>query len=86
MFILEKLDSKSIFIDTMLLSCRVFGRYLETWIFNEIKKICKKNSISKVFCEYIQTEKNHIIKDMFADYGFKLVKNKTTLNSQVKLK
>ena len=77
MFILERLDSKSIFIDTMLLSCRVFGRYLETWIFNEIKKICKKNSISKIFCEYIQTEKNHIIKDMFADYGFKLVKNKS---------
>ena len=42
MFILEKLDSKSIFIDTMLLSCRVFGRYLETWIFNEIKKYVKK--------------------------------------------
>ena len=65
LMILKKIDKYSIFIDTFLISCRVFGRYLETWMLYEIKKICKKKEIKKIYGEHIVTDKNKIFVDFF---------------------
>jgi len=35
---LKIVNNKFIFIDTFLMSCRILGRHLESWILNEIKK------------------------------------------------
>ena len=39
---LKIVNNKFLFIDTFLMSCRILGRYLESWILNEIKKLAIK--------------------------------------------
>ena len=59
-----KIDKYSIFIDTFLISCRVFGRYLETWMLYEIKKFVKKG-IKKIYGEHIVTDKTKLFVKIF---------------------
>ena len=73
LMILKKIDKYSIFIDTFLISCRVFGRYLETWMLYEIKKICKKKGIKKIYGEHIVTDKNKIFVKIFLKHSLKLI-------------
>ncbi len=82
LMILKKIDNYSIFIDTFLISCRVFGRYLETWMLYEIKKICKKKGIKKIYGEHIVTDKNKTIcKDFFKKHSFKIDNGKFSWKS-----
>ena len=82
LMILKKIDKYSVFIDTFLISCRVFGRYLETWMLYEIKKICKKKGINKIYGEHIVTDKNKIIcKDFFKKHSFKINNGKFSWKS-----
>ena len=82
LMILKKIDKYSVFIDTFLISCRVFGRYLETWMLYEIKKICKKKGINKIYGEHIVTDKNKIIcKDFFKKHSFKIDNGKFSWKS-----
>ena len=82
LMILKKIDKYSIFIDTFLISCRVFGRYLETWMLYEIKKICKKKGIKKIYGEHIVTDKNKTIcKDFFKKHSFKIDNGKFSWKS-----
>lgn len=74
LIVLEKIDKNSIFIDSFLISCRVFGRYLETWMLYEIKKICEKQKISKIIGQHLFTQKNlSICKDFFQNHSFKKI-------------
>jgi len=58
------------FVDQWLLSCRVFSRGLENFIMNEAMKILKEIKISKVVGEYLPTEKNKNVANLFKDFGF----------------
>lgn len=53
-------------IDTFLMSCRVMGRKLEDVILNELAAKYQK----KITGEYIPTEKNAPVKDLFDRLGF----------------
>ena len=76
MFILKKLNKNEVFLDTFLISCRVFGRYLETWMMYQIKKIAKNLNYKMIIGEHIKTKKNlNICKTFFEDHNFKF-KNK----------
>ena len=57
------------------MSCRVFSRNLEFAIFDNLVKLCKKNAISNINGNYIKSEKNSIVKDLFRSLGFKKIKN-----------
>ena len=70
------LNKKIIFIDTFLISCRVFGRYLESWMLREMKIIAKKKGCKEIYGEYIQTEKNVISKEVLKQHNFKKVDKK----------
>ena len=83
MFILKEKNKNTIFIDTFLLSCRVLGRYLETWMLHSIKKKYGKNV--DIYAEYIPTEKNILAKKFLENHNFKLVKkNKKTSLYKIK--
>lgn len=83
MFILKEKNKNTIFIDTFLLSCRVLGRYLETWMLYSIKKKYGKNV--DIYAEYISTEKNILAKEFLENHNFKLVKkNKKTSLYKIK--
>ena len=53
-----KVFKNFIFVDLFLLSCRILGRYLENWIYQEILKILKKLKKPKIIFEFMLTNNN----------------------------
>ena len=70
--ILKKVDNKSLFIDTWLMSCRVLKRGMENFVLNTLAN--KTNDLGYQFLrgEYIPTQKNGMVKDHYKNLGFQL--------------
>ena len=77
LIILQKIDKKTLFIDTFLMSCRVIGRYFESCMFNYIRKYALKNKYDNIIGEFINTEKNIVAKKIFNEHGFVKVNKKS---------
>ena len=71
--IMWRCENNFIYIDNFAMSCRVLGRYLETWILGELIKYAKKNKVKFLLGEYIQTKKNDLVKNLYKDLGFKKI-------------
>jgi len=67
---LKKVNEKVLFLDTLLMSCRILGRYLEAWIVSEIVRRAKKHGFEYIIGEYIATQRNIVAKDFFNTFGF----------------
>jgi FkbH-like protein len=67
---LRKINNRLLFIDTLLMSCRVLGRYLEAWILNEIISRANKYGYEYIVGEFIKTDRNTVAKDFFTNFGF----------------
>jgi len=78
--ILKKLEKDSIFIDTLIMSCRVLKRGMEEFIFNKLLKIASKEGYSKIIGEYLPTPKNVLVKNLYKYYGFVKDGNRWFLN------
>ena len=63
-------------IDSMLLSCRVIGRKIETAFLAEIVEILKSESAYELYGQYLPTKKNHIVSDFYKKHSFKLTDKK----------
>ena len=63
------------------MSCRVFGRSLENFIMHKIIEYAKTHNISTVTAEYIQTNKNTMLKNLYLDFNFKKENNLFILNT-----
>ena len=57
---LSKIDDDLIFLDTFLMSCRVLGRHLESWILSEIVKRIKKKNARFLIAEFVDTKRNSL--------------------------
>jgi len=68
--ILEKKTPKELFIDTWFMSCRVLKRGMENFVLNYIVDFAVNNGYQVLVGEYIQTGKNHLVKDHYANLGF----------------
>ena len=77
---LKKINSKYLFIDTFLMSCRILGRHLESWILNEIKKVAVKKNVNFIVAEYIPTKRNEVAKRFILKNDFKKI-SKLKLNN-----
>ena len=88
--IAKTIKKKSLFIDTLLLSCRVLGRNLETWVLKEFKKIANKSGFEDVYAEYIKTDRNIICSNYLSKHNFNLIKKnkevKNLTNTKIKSK
>lgn len=73
--IMWRCEKNFIYIDNFAMSCRVLGRYLETWILGEVIKYAKKNKVNFLLGEHIQTKKNDLVKNLYKDLGFKKITN-----------
>jgi len=78
--ILKKIDSDSIFIDTLIVSCRVLKRGMEEFIFNKIAKLAASEGFNKIIGEYLPTPKNALVKDVFKEFGFTKEEDKWILD------
>ena len=69
-----KIFKNFIFVDLFLLSCRILGRYLENWIYQEIIKLQKKLKKSKIIFEFTPTEKNIVTENFIKNIKLKKIK------------
>lgn len=68
--VLEERLSLEIFIETWLMSCRVLKRGMEEFVLNEVCAFALEKGIDVVRGEYLPTEKNIIVKDLYSQFGF----------------
>lgn len=59
-------DLGSAFLDTFLLSCRILGRNIELWMLQSILNELNENGIKTLEIEYIETERNGLVKDFLS--------------------
>ncbi|MBQ3881213.1 MAG: HAD-IIIC family phosphatase, partial [Bacteroidales bacterium] len=59
-------------IDTLLLSCRILGKGIETAFIRTVLGLVKADGFDKVIAEYIPTAKNAQVKDFYDRCGFTL--------------
>jgi predicted enzyme involved in methoxymalonyl-ACP biosynthesis len=55
------------------MSCRVFKRNLEFAMFDVLTKIAKRLKIQEIYGDFISTEKNTIVSDLYLSLGFKSI-------------
>lgn len=67
--ILQK-QNKVCFIDTWVMSCRILKRGLEYLVFQHIYDWACEHECSTIVGEYIPTEKNALVKDLYFELGF----------------
>lgn len=68
--IFEKKSDKELFVDTWLMSCRVLKRGMEEFVVNHFIEAIKEKGFETVFAEYIPTQKNKMVKDIYKTMGF----------------
>ena len=78
--ILKKLEKESIFIDTLIMSCRVLKRGMEEFIFNKIVKLAANEGYNRIIGEYLPTPKNVLVKNLYKNYYFRKNGNKWVLD------
>ncbi len=71
-----EIQGKELFIKELVMSCRVLKRGMESFIFNELIDVARKNSLTGIKAEFIPTEKNSLIENLLPQQGF--------VNSQLK--
>ena len=79
--ILQKIDKKTLFLDTFLMSCRVIGRYFESFMFNHVREYATRNKFTNIVGEFINTEKNIVAKELFNEHGFNKVSKKNKIET-----
>ena len=65
-------------IDTWLMSCRVLKRGLEQAVLNVIMAAAKARGVRKVIGEYLESEKNGMVKDHYPRLGFAVLQDEGT--------
>ena len=76
--VILQISDDECFIKELVMSCRVLKRGMEEFIFNNIFEIARKKGLKQVKGEYIPTEKNGLVKDLFENFGFKRVSSEDT--------
>lgn len=68
--VILKCSGSDCIIDTWIMSCRVFKRNIEYIVYKKIVEIAKLNNCTRIMGEYIPTDRNQMIKDLYKDLGF----------------
>ena len=57
-------------IDTLLMSCRVMGRNVETEFLEHVEQNLKEGGIREIIGEYVETPKNRVVKDFWSHQAY----------------
>lgn len=60
-------------IDTMLLSCRILGKRIETVFLQSVLDRLGKDGVKRVTASYIPTKKNSQVADFYDRHGFTVI-------------
>lgn len=80
--LIGKMQERVLYIDLWVMSCRVFKRNLEYAIFDYIVKFCQNNNVTKIKGEYLKSNKNSFVKNLYKDLGFKKLKSNENEDSE----
>ena len=72
--ILKKQNQSDLYIDTWVMSCRVFSRGMEDFIHNEIVSVAQSTECKRLLGEYIPTKKNKLVSDLYKKLGYDMLK------------
>ena len=86
LFILQKINREVIFIEQFLMSCRILGRYFDSWMLDQIRKIAKKNKFKYVVGSIIENTKNIVAREFFKNHKFSPLKKRGDLKKFFKSK
>jgi len=67
--VIARLEGKSAFLDTFLMSCRILGRQLEAWILNEMKVRLISRNCQWFLAEYLPNQRNNVVDSFLNDHG-----------------
>lgn len=67
--ILEKQGKDTMFIHTWLMSCRVLKRTMEEFVMNKIVEKARELGYKQIIGQYIETNKNKLVKDIYKKMG-----------------
>lgn len=70
---LVRMEGSEAEIDTLLLSCRAFGREIELVFVDEILKVLVARGVGMVLADYLPTGKNAMVADFWEKCGFERV-------------
>jgi FkbH-like protein len=66
-------DTSTMELVNWVMSCRVFGRRLEHESMNILVEIARKNGVQEILADFIATNRNGVVQDLFAQLGFTCV-------------
>jgi FkbH-like protein len=67
---LEK-QTDGLFINNWIMSCRVLRRGMEQFVLNQVVELARTHGFPRLRGEYIETPKNALVKDHYANLGFR---------------
>ena len=65
-----RLDGGTAYIDSLVMSCRVIARQIETAFLGALIEALCKQGITEVVASYRPTAKNELVRDLYASHGF----------------
>ncbi len=67
--VILRFDHKNAYIDTWVMSCRVFSRKMEDFTFKIISEVAKKYGCKNIIGKYLPSPKNAIVADLYHNFG-----------------
>lgn len=68
--LLARIEGNVLVIDTWLMSCRVLKRNVEQFLLNKVVATARARGLSRIAGDYIPTQKNGLVRDLYATLGF----------------
>lgn len=73
--VIGEIKDNKCYIDTWLMSCRVLKRDMEYAMLDVLVEECKNRNLDEIFGFYKVSPKNSMVANLYADFGFELVKD-----------
>tara|TARA_B100000795_G_scaffold234805_1_gene194136 strand:+ start:5087 stop:6805 length:1719 start_codon:yes stop_codon:yes gene_type:complete len=70
--IIKRVSKDEVFIENWAMSCRVLERSFEQYIINTICNVLKAKKYKVILSEYVETNKNALVKDLYHTLGFSI--------------
>lgn len=79
-YMLCRLSGQGLELLQWVTSCRVFQRGVEHAMMDRLVSLCRQQNRDHIFCTYIQTGKNHMVKELLPVYGFREIEPESALS------
>ena len=83
--VIGRTSGKELDLELFLMSCRVLKREMEYKMLDALVEECRSIGIGKINAKYIKTEKNSMVKNLLADFGFTKPSEVEHVNSEWEL-